>query len=963
MEKKYRPGYKTLLTSLTIATILTNARMQNVHATEGNVYNEVVTEEAVEQTVPLVEEAPEEAVEQTVPLVEEAEVDSLNEGAIEWTVKQGPGHENEKENVPSATGVEESPELADDRQVEDSETLESIQETQDFVENIMYEKVLFSDDEINYEVIEKETHFDGPSFLRVVGDSEDGKTHAYEHTAMPYSGYGWTTITAYVNGIEVFQELGGAFYYDGGGMGELAVGENAEIKHKIEEYVLYKEPMTIEYRYNPELSPWESRVIQEGGYRTKTGKFLVTYVDGYATDPVQISSEIIDGEFRIIETGSEINYSNRDIEEIIIPYETKYVKLDTLEFGEETVLVHGKNGKKTVDSTRTYINGYPVYEYYSEVIEDISPITEIIATGTKVVENPVEIEILGVTLDKEVYRPGEEVEVTIEVSHVVGLDSAEIVFGNTVSMDAEFLEIINFEKDPNTGNLIGRGSYTISEFPAGFEADFYIFKITSYVKNEEPITIRYDYTNPDPQSPLHNVGFELLNPIIEKEELEVLEVRLDKDVYRPEDTPQLTVVVSGESDIDYVSLWFAMKESGGWPDVVVDNFKIDQETGNYVGTTTLDLSYYAFGYTEPFHPFFINVYDKSGNVTEIRNDYDSPETINPLLDATFTIDYTEEEPNDSEKGPEFISISVSKEEYLQGEPINITVTMSSEIAEDYPMGYVELYFDPEIITGGNPAVDPKGVYFDSSLFEINEDGFYEATMSIRVFDEIGKYKLVSGLAYDVYGNETNVMAEEFLTEFNVTESSDDTWPETFEDLYSGTGITASIKNMNRSDIQMIASDVTNDVQEIPKELGSNHSLYDISFIENWYGYKVDLDLPVTITIPYLSTLVPEKVYYFGEDFEIIEEIDFIDNGDSITFVSDTFSYFGIQFAETDTPGGGTDVPSRTDTPSETETPSVTVESTDVDLPPTGVASTAITSILGALFLSIGSALGFRKKKK
>ena len=44
MEKKYRPGYKTLLTSLTIATILTNARMQNVHATGENVYNEDVTE-------------------------------------------------------------------------------------------------------------------------------------------------------------------------------------------------------------------------------------------------------------------------------------------------------------------------------------------------------------------------------------------------------------------------------------------------------------------------------------------------------------------------------------------------------------------------------------------------------------------------------------------------------------------------------------------------------------------------------------------------------------------------------------------------------------------------------------------------------------------------------------------------------------------------------------------------------
>lgn len=90
MEKKYRPGYKTLLTSLTIATILTNARMQNVHATEENVYNEVVTEEAVEQTVLLVGEAPEEAVEQTVPLVEEAleEVEPTEQEEVEPTEQE-----------------------------------------------------------------------------------------------------------------------------------------------------------------------------------------------------------------------------------------------------------------------------------------------------------------------------------------------------------------------------------------------------------------------------------------------------------------------------------------------------------------------------------------------------------------------------------------------------------------------------------------------------------------------------------------------------------------------------------------------------------------------------------------------------------------------------------------------------------------------------------------------------------
>ena len=362
---------------------------------------------------------------------------------------------------------------------------------------------------------------------------------------------------------------------------------------------------------------------------------------------------------------------------------------------------------------------------------------------------------------------------------------------------------------------------------------------------------------------------------------------------------------------------------------------------------------------------YITTYDKSGSVREVHNDYYSPETINPNWDATFIIDYSdfEESPDQNSAGLNVIDISLAKDEYVQGEPIYITVTLSSEMPQDYVVDYMELYFTPKLIAG-NPHADKEGVYFDNSLFEINEDGNYVARMPIRVFDEAGNYKLVSGVAYDIFGDSVVISGEDFPIEFTVYENPKGTWTESFEDFYFGTGITSVVENVDRSDLQMIVSNVKDEVSEIPKELGTNYALYDIYFIEDWYGQKVDLGLPVTITIPYLSTLVPEKVYYFGEDFEIIEEIDFIDNGDSITFVSDTFSYFGIQFAETDTPGERTDTPGEgTDTPGETETPSVTVESTDVDLPPTGVASTAITSILGALFLSIGSALGFRKKKK
>ena len=53
--------------------------------------------------------------------------------------------------------------------------------------------------------------------------------------------------------------------------------------------------------------------------------------------------------------------------------------MDILPFGREEVLFPGKVGKRIEESVRTLINGYPIQEYYLEVIEDIDPITEIIA--------------------------------------------------------------------------------------------------------------------------------------------------------------------------------------------------------------------------------------------------------------------------------------------------------------------------------------------------------------------------------------------------------------------------------------------------------------------------------------------------------------------------------------------------------------------------------------------------------
>ena len=217
---------------------------------------------------------------------------------------------------------------------------------------------------------------------------------------------------------------------------------------------------------------------------------------------------------------------------------------------------------------------------------------------------------------------------------------------------------------------------------------------------------------------------------------------------------------------------------------------------------------------------YITTYDKSGSVREVHNDYYSPETINPNWDATFIIDYSdfEESPDQNSAGLNVIDISLAKDEYVQGEPIYITVTLSSEMPQDYVVDYMELYFTPELIAGGNPAISPEGVYFDRSLFEINEDGNYEARMPIRVFDEAGNYKLVSGVAYDIFGDSVVISGEDFPIEFTVYENPKGTWTESFEDFYFGTGITSVVENVDRSDLQMIASNVKDEVSEIPKEL-------------------------------------------------------------------------------------------------------------------------------------------------
>ncbi|MBG9985205.1 hypothetical protein HYO62_09980, partial [Aerococcaceae bacterium DSM 111022] len=104
--------------------------MQNVHATEENVYNEVATEEDINQIVPLVEEAPEEAVEQTVPLVGEAPEEAVEQTVL--LVGEAP-----EEALPNEQAIEQKDEeLTSETLAESGESEKVVEGAQGSNENV-----------------------------------------------------------------------------------------------------------------------------------------------------------------------------------------------------------------------------------------------------------------------------------------------------------------------------------------------------------------------------------------------------------------------------------------------------------------------------------------------------------------------------------------------------------------------------------------------------------------------------------------------------------------------------------------------------------------------------------------------------------------------------------------------------------------------------------------------------------
>ncbi|HFR3598609.1 TPA: ZmpA/ZmpB/ZmpC family metallo-endopeptidase [Streptococcus suis] len=148
---------------------------------------------------------------------------------------------------------------------------------------------------------------------------------------------------------------------------------------------------------DPNLPEGTRQVVQVGQIGTRTTDTKLTYADG-----ILIKSEILSDVTsrpiaEIIAIGTKIQEQDKITTEveytvINIQFDTEYVDDPSLPIGQEQVQSNGVLGQKTVTTTYTLVNG--VRQANPTVTEEITkqPISQIVARGTKVIEEKTEVE-------------------------------------------------------------------------------------------------------------------------------------------------------------------------------------------------------------------------------------------------------------------------------------------------------------------------------------------------------------------------------------------------------------------------------------------------------------------------------------------------------------------------------------------------------------------------------------------
>lgn len=173
--------------------------------------------------------------------------------------------------------------------------------------------------------------------------------------------------------------------------------------HEVPELVLTEDTTT-----NTESIPFESQVIYDDtlaeGTRNvdQVGKAGVqtTVIKNYYADGVLIKSEQVSSSVTSSPVTEIVRVGTKKADTVttetetsikVIPFEVSYQDDATLPVGEEKIITAGQNGKATVTTTYTLING--VRQANPTVTETVTtqPVTQVVARGTKTVTpTPVE---------------------------------------------------------------------------------------------------------------------------------------------------------------------------------------------------------------------------------------------------------------------------------------------------------------------------------------------------------------------------------------------------------------------------------------------------------------------------------------------------------------------------------------------------------------------------------------------
>ncbi|ATZ03453.1 IgA-specific zinc metalloproteinase [Streptococcus suis] len=148
---------------------------------------------------------------------------------------------------------------------------------------------------------------------------------------------------------------------------------------------------------DPNLPEGTRQVVQVGQYGTRTTDTKLTYADGILIRTEILSDVTSQPIAEIIAIGTKIQEQDKittEVEHTIIDiqFDTEYVDDPSLPLGQEQVQSNGVLGQKTLTTTYTLVNG--VRQANPTVTGEITkqPISQIVARGTKVIEEKTEVE-------------------------------------------------------------------------------------------------------------------------------------------------------------------------------------------------------------------------------------------------------------------------------------------------------------------------------------------------------------------------------------------------------------------------------------------------------------------------------------------------------------------------------------------------------------------------------------------